>query len=78
MVVTMDELADFVRKRELCRKRLNIDLGLSVLVAIKSPTDTLTANEISDVCGCDRSMITYIEKKALAKLANNRVLRGYR
>lgn len=50
------------------QKSLAIDLGLSVLCAVKEPGQTLNCTEIADVCECTCQNIMYIEKKAINKL----------
>lgn len=50
-----------------CR-RADIDLGLAVLGVVNRGGRKLSFAEIADVCGCHRSLIEQIEKRALAKL----------
>jgi len=46
----------------------DIDLGLAISGAMLKPGVTRSANEIAAFCGCRRSAIQSIEKKALSKL----------
>lgn len=46
----------------------NADIGLSVLLAVRMPGETLTQREIADICGCSRTTIFNIEKSALKKI----------
>ena len=52
----------------------NIELGLSVLCAIAEQGESLTQQEIADVCDCSRATIWTIEKRALRK-AHTRALK---
>ncbi len=55
-----------------------IDLGLSVLCAIKQPGESLTCKDIADVCDCTPQAISNIEVRALAKLRKkNHCIRDY-
>lgn len=45
-----------------------IDLGLAVLSSVNRCGQRLTLAEIADVCGCHRSRIEQLEKRALRKL----------
>jgi transcriptional regulator len=44
-----------------------VDMSLSVLCAVATRGETLTQQEIADVCGCSRANIFNIEKRALLK-----------
>jgi len=45
-----------------------IDLGLSVLCAVAEKGDTLSSNQIAEVCDCSVQVICNITNKALKKL----------
>ncbi|MFS1703780.1 sigma factor-like helix-turn-helix DNA-binding protein [Alteromonas sp. AMM-1] len=45
----------------------DIDIGLAALCKYAEYGQTLTHQEIADVCGCTRSFIYKIEQKALRK-----------
>lgn len=47
---------------------INIDIGLSVLVAIAQRGETLTTYEIAEICECSQTSISQILRKALRKL----------
>ncbi|CAA0111563.1 Uncharacterised protein [BD1-7 clade bacterium] len=49
-------------------KKIDIDLGLSVLCALADEGETLTLDAIAEVCNCRRNAIWMAERKALAKL----------
>jgi DNA-directed RNA polymerase specialized sigma subunit len=45
----------------------SIDIGLSVLVAVVQPGETMQQKDIAEICECSISMIQYIEKTAREK-----------
>lgn len=49
----------------------NIDMALAVLDIVREPGEALTLEEIADICGCTRSCVLKIERKALKKLRQN-------
>jgi len=49
-------------------KNINIDIGLAVLCVLQQPGDTLTHQDIADVCECNLNSIHQIEQRALKKL----------
>lgn len=50
------------------QKKATIEIGLHALVTHAKRGQTLTADDIAEVCGCTRNNIYMIEQKALAKL----------
>jgi DNA-binding XRE family transcriptional regulator len=49
-------------------------LGCAVLMAISKPGEPITHAAIAAACGCTRATVYQIEKKALSKLAEKRVI----
>ncbi len=47
---------------------INIDIGLSVLCAVSRRDETLSLDDIAEVCSCSRNAIFEIEKRAMQKL----------
>jgi hypothetical protein len=47
---------------------VSIDCSLDVIAAVMRPGEQLGQREIADICGCSRSLIHQIEKKALRKV----------
>ena len=45
-----------------------IDLGLAVLGCLRKPGEVLSQEDIAAWCGCSRSMIHHIERRAIAKV----------
>ena len=45
-----------------------LDCALDVIATVMLPGETLGQREIADICGCSRSLIHQIEKKALRKI----------
>lgn len=46
----------------------HIDLGLALLSCLLRPGESLTSEDIASWCGCSRSAIQSIERRALAKV----------
>ena len=46
----------------------HIDVGVAILATIVRPGETVTHQQIADVCGCSKQRIFLIEKAALFKL----------
>lgn len=46
----------------------HIDLGLALLSCLLRPGESLTSDDMAAWCGCSRSAIQSIERRALAKL----------
>lgn len=59
------------------RKNINIDLGLSALCDNAKYGQTLTCQEIADVCQCNRTYITCLQKNAIKKLKRKRFLKDF-
>ena len=57
----------FIHRQNVASKP-EIDLGLALLSALAIPGVPLTQGDIAAWCGCSRSMIYNIEKKALRNL----------
>lgn len=53
----------------------DVDLGLSVLCAIRQPRETFTLQQIADACGTSRERIRQIQCAALDKLARDKTSR---
>lgn len=49
----------------------NIDIGLAVLCALAKPGQTMTQEDIAEVCGCPRSRIDYLQRKAMRNLKSS-------
>ena len=45
-----------------------IDLGLAILACLRKPGEELTSEDIAAWCGCTKSAIQGIERRALAKV----------
>ena len=56
-------------------KSQRIDLGLDLLLAVRTRGARFTTDEIAYFCGCTRSAIFLIEHKALRKLRNRWMFR---
>lgn len=54
----------------------SIDAGLHLLEVARPPGRTYSAEEIAYVCGCSRSNIWLIERRALGKLRRQFERRG--
>ena len=54
--------------REMAPLKPDIDVGLALLSVLAIPGVPLTQDDIAAWCGCSRSMIYAIEKKALRNL----------
>ena len=52
-----------------------VDLGLSVLCAIRQPGETFTFEVIAEACGVSKERIRQIEVGALDKLARSKLVR---
>ena len=48
----------------------DIDIGLAALVEIAEPGQTLSDNEIAEVCGVHRRKINEIGRRAIEKIRN--------
>ena len=59
-------------------KTLSIDLGLSVLCAVKCGDEWLTGADIAEVCECTNQLICEIERIALQKLKAKIELENHR
>lgn len=53
-----------------------IDLGLSVLCTVTPEGQTMTQNDIAEVCNCSRTLIYTIEKQALRKFRERALKAG--
>lgn len=56
----------------------SIDIGLEILCRLARPGETLSQQQIADVCDCSRSMIKEIENKALKKVKRNIDKKGFK
>lgn len=56
----------------MAKKVSNIDLCLSVLVAIAGRDETLTTYEIAEICECSQTLISQILRNALKKLRGSK------
>lgn len=50
------------------KERQRIDLGLALLSCLLLPGESLTSEDMAAWCGCSRSAIQGIERRALAKV----------
>lgn len=66
-------------KSKTPRKPAQVELGLSILCNLAEYGDTLTAQEIAEVCDCSRQYIDSIEQQAINKLTmmDNNPLRDF-
>jgi len=46
----------------------DIDIGLSVCLAVRRPGETLSLRDIAHICGYSRTSVFNVEKRALNKL----------
>jgi hypothetical protein len=56
-------------------KNADIDLGLAVSGATLEPGETRSHEDLAAFCGCSKTAIQHIERRALRKLRNKPVLR---
>jgi transcriptional regulator len=52
----------------MSRANKNFDAALEVIATVMRPGEILGQREIAEICGCSRSLIHQIEKKALRKI----------
>jgi hypothetical protein len=71
----MEGKASRIDMRGQLAKTADIDLGLAVSAATLEPGETRSHEDLAAFCGCSKTNIQHIERRALRKLRNKPALR---